>query len=650
MKKTRKLFIALLTMATLVLAVCGFAACNNTPNNGDKVLATVITLDQSEATLKVGETLQLNAVVDFKATDKSVEWTSSDASKATVSNEGLVTAVAAGNTTITVKTKDGSNLSKTCTVTVKEAAAVKCVVDQLLDSTFAPEEPAAAGAITFYDDGTFLADLFLNGALNAPVVLESTWEVVDGAFKFPTEKTTITILGYEGKAWAEAVVVGNTVEIIIAIDNEEAVGRATKCILTAEQAALFGVTVGTDIAVTGITLSETTHSMVSGTNFDPATLATVEPADATNKTITVELKDDSTEIVRISDNKIYAVKAGTTDVVLKAGSRSATLSVTVTYPEKSGYFTSPVAFEEDAVFTGIFVIVPDVMELPISFAFDTEGMVYFSGVGSSMGYYNVTKTGDAISEVEVKLFENAAEYTFTYAETDDAVTLTDKNTGEGTLGTLTKEAAKFFEKNVTFATTPIDTGSGLIYQEITFKTDGTYTFEWYFMTEDPILVEHGTYTLTNDTLTTVVTNTAVDLMNMAGTSAFTATLTTNADGLRQFVLGDGTLIEIKPESITMNAKFYYVLDMSALGLGKSESELQLKENGTYTFTMKMSDTVVLQETGTYEMTEDTLTLTAQTTESASGLTAAGEHSITYVDGVMHIKVGETDLAKVEENA
>ena len=50
------------------------------------------------------------------------------------------------------------------------------------------------------------------------------------------------------------------------------------------------------------------------------------------------------------------------------------------------------------------------------------------------------------------------------------------------------------------------------------------------------------------------------------------------------------------------------------------------------------------------MTEDTLTLTTQTSESASGLTAAGEHPITYVEGVMHIQVGDTDLAKVEENA
>ncbi len=547
MNKTKKLFISLLTMVTLVLAVCGFAACGDKDDGGDKVLATVITLDQNEASLKVGETLKLNAVVDFKATDKSVEWTTSNADAATVSTEGLVTAVAAGNTTITVKTKDGSNLSKTCAVTVKEAPTVKCEVNQLLADGFAPDEPAADGKITFYTDGTYVANLFFNGALNVPVILESTWEVVDGAFKFPTEHTTITILTYEGQAWAEAEVVGNTVEVTIAIDNGEAVGRLTKCVLNATQAELFGLTVGTDIAVTGITLSETTKSLVAGTTFDPATIATVTPADATNKDITVELKDASTEVVRIVNNQIAAVKAGTTDVSVKAGSYSATLSVTVTYPANE--FDSPVAFEEKATYTGKLVIVPGVIEMDLSFIFDTNGMVeHINSLGGSMGYYNVTKSGDAISEVAVKLFENNAEYTFTYSATEDAVTLVDKNTGDGALGTLTLQKAGTFAANITFSTEPIDYNGLKIYQEFIFLNDGTYTFNWYFMSEDPIHVEKGTYSITNGVLTTVITETVVDSHQASNVSQFSATLSTNADGLQEFTLGENKVIEVKAEA------------------------------------------------------------------------------------------------------
>ncbi|WP_226943438.1 Ig-like domain-containing protein [Pseudoprevotella muciniphila] len=51
------------------------------------------------------------------ATNKNVTWTSSNPSVATVSN-GVVTAVANGTTTITVRTADGSNKTATCAVTV----------------------------------------------------------------------------------------------------------------------------------------------------------------------------------------------------------------------------------------------------------------------------------------------------------------------------------------------------------------------------------------------------------------------------------------------------------------------------------------------------------------------------------------------------
>ncbi len=78
---------------------------------------TGVTLSPTEASLIVGETTTLTpTVAPDNATDKSVTWTTSDASVATVT-DGVVTAVGAGTATITVTTTDGSKTA-TCAVTV----------------------------------------------------------------------------------------------------------------------------------------------------------------------------------------------------------------------------------------------------------------------------------------------------------------------------------------------------------------------------------------------------------------------------------------------------------------------------------------------------------------------------------------------------
>ena len=86
------------------------------------VPVTGVSLDQSSATLQPEGTLQLTATITpSDATNKKVTWTTSNNAIATVSSTGLVTAVANGEATITVKTRDG-NFTDTCVITVSTHA------------------------------------------------------------------------------------------------------------------------------------------------------------------------------------------------------------------------------------------------------------------------------------------------------------------------------------------------------------------------------------------------------------------------------------------------------------------------------------------------------------------------------------------------
>ena len=93
------------------------AACDVTVNQ----YVTEIALDAVTATLYTNETLQLNATVaPNDATNKSVAWTSSNPTVASVDQNGLVTALSAGSAMITVAAQDGSGIENSCAVTVKQ--------------------------------------------------------------------------------------------------------------------------------------------------------------------------------------------------------------------------------------------------------------------------------------------------------------------------------------------------------------------------------------------------------------------------------------------------------------------------------------------------------------------------------------------------
>lgn len=113
-----------------------FSSCNEligdldnptsvTPTPTPAVAVTSITLDPTTVDKKVGDaavTLTPTVLPD-DATDKSLTWTSSKETVATVA-DGVVTFVGAGTATITATANDGSGVEATCTVIVLPEGAL----------------------------------------------------------------------------------------------------------------------------------------------------------------------------------------------------------------------------------------------------------------------------------------------------------------------------------------------------------------------------------------------------------------------------------------------------------------------------------------------------------------------------------------------
>jgi len=264
-------------------ATCAVTVTDNT------IAVTGVSLNKASASIVIGDSLKLIAeIAPSNATDLSRTWSSSNTEVATVSPEGVVSALKAGTTTIMVSAANGE-FTATCIVTVTEKAV----------------------AVT----GITLDKSVLNLKVGDVELVTATVAPANATNKERTRKSSNeAVATVDASGNVRAVGVGTAVITVKTVDG----GFEATCTVN--------VTAKT-IAVEKIELRRQTLELEVGDTdrFEPI----FTPANATNQKVTY--KSSNTSVATTDGNQIKAVGVGTTTITVTTedGNKTATCEVTV---------------------------------------------------------------------------------------------------------------------------------------------------------------------------------------------------------------------------------------------------------------------------------------------------------------------------------
>ena len=249
-----------------------------------------ITLNKTAIELTEGETFQLEAsVAPENATDKTISWSSSDASIASVSN-GLVSTLKAGTAVITAK---AGNYTATCSIEVK--AKIIPVSGITLNKT----------AIELSEGETF--------QLEASVTPDNA---SDKTISWSSSDNNIaTVADGLVSTWKAG-------EVVI---TAKAGDCTATCSLTVISKATPELPDTTDVPITGIKLDRSEAELSEGESL--TLVATITPDNATDKSISWSSSDES--IATVVNGAVTALKMGEVVITAKAGEFVASCSIRV---------------------------------------------------------------------------------------------------------------------------------------------------------------------------------------------------------------------------------------------------------------------------------------------------------------------------------
>ena len=373
----------------------------NEPTEDDTVHVTSVSLNKTSLEMYVGDSpVTLTAkVLPTKATNKNVNWLTSNSDVATISDKGKITAVSKGTAVIMAHTQDGGKTAS-CNVTVYEYPNVN---NYVLYGKFNG------------DTNWSTKNLFINSFNTSEYMLQGVTLKANDVFKvhmYQREWYGYSNIKTEGD-YASFTNAGTENYIKVLSDGTYDIycnpSAGTRCIYLAKQG-------GSIVNVSSVSLNASTKFMAVGSNS--SLTATISPSNATNKTLSWVSTDYS--IVSVNNGQLTANANGSATITVTTldGGKTATCRVFVTNSGNPDYYLSGKIHGEnlasnDYRYPGI-KVANNVYEIPNVYLSNNDTITIRNSSGalvdgsSGSFYYNVYSA----DHVNIYLDFNASYYQY----------------------------------------------------------------------------------------------------------------------------------------------------------------------------------------------------------------------------------------------
>ena len=279
-----------------------------------------ITLKTTDVTLNVGKTTRLSASVSPASTnDKSVVWTSSDESIATVTNTGSVKGIAPGSCTITCASKDFPSVSATATIHVQQPVtriaftekSVSFNVNTTLQSYYEVEPASATNqGVTFSSSNERVATVDANGLITGHMkgTCTITVKATDGSNRKGTLKVNV-LQPVEGVHMAKQ-------EYRVAVDESLRIRAILEPTNASNNAMTWSVADSSIATIRG----KNNRPVVTGKRWGTTTVTGVTEDGGYTVTATIHAGDYDRALsitdLKVVDNKIKIVVKNNSDMTI----------------------------------------------------------------------------------------------------------------------------------------------------------------------------------------------------------------------------------------------------------------------------------------------------------------------------------------------